>query len=99
MDVNWKSSGRSGRKDHLANNAGLDPFLDAVAMKMQDYRPIYTPAEPYDIALVDTDKPHVLGNVAILETQVECELSGLCAKGCEADPTKKRKQQNASLTR
>ena len=67
-------SGRARIEAHLGHRARHDLFLDVVAVQVQAHAPIRAPLQLDQIALLDTDAPHVRGHVAVLDLQDERQL-------------------------
>src|SRR5229473_540753 len=76
MDMERKSPRRIGRECELRDCARRDRLFDVITVKMQDHRLIRRPAQRHDIALLDANEPHVVGNAAMLDLEVEEELRG-----------------------
>ena len=74
VDVDRKSPGCVGCEDELGDSACGEAFFDVITMKMQDKRLIARPPQFHDIAFVDADEPHAIGNTATLDLHVEGEL-------------------------
>ncbi len=74
MDVDRKSPGRVSREPELGDGACGDAFFDVITVKMEDKWLIARPPQFYDIAFVEADEPHGVGDAAMLDLDVKGEL-------------------------
>ena len=74
VDMDRKSTGSVGRKDELGDGAGSDAFFDVITVKMQEKGLVARPSQFHDIALVDANEPHRIGDAAALDRDVKSKL-------------------------
>jgi hypothetical protein len=92
--LNREPSGRARRESHFRYDTGLYPSFDVITVEVQRDRPIRTPTQLDDVALLDSDQPHIGGQLAARNAQFECQFVGLRAGN--RNPQDKRKRQKVS---
>src|SRR6266851_9133528 len=85
VDVDRKSPGRICRERELSDGACGNSFFDVITVKMEDEGLIACPPQFHDIAFVDADKPHGVGDAATLDLDVKGELCRGCTGAAGAD--------------
>jgi hypothetical protein len=93
VDVDRKSPGREGRECEFGGGSRGNAFFDVITVKMQDDGLITCPPQLHDIAFVDADEPHRVGNTAALDLDVKRELR------CESRPAGNQQQRQRPACR